>query len=117
MSKRSYMEAVIKGLRSISEVDVEFVAATDSEKLHNSCDGVGRKKIYVRLLLSIDRRETTESAMETVSCCKTTLKAFKITKSIKTLSFFLFKVKLALEMRNVGVVGIDLSGNPLVGEW
>lgn len=88
MSKRSYMEAVIKGLRSISEVDVEFVAATDSEKLHNSCDGVGRKKIYVRLLLSIDRRETTESAMETVSCCKTTLKAFKITKSIKTLSFF-----------------------------
>ncbi|WZZ14342.1 N6-mAMP deaminase [Brassica rapa] len=91
MSKRSYMEAVIKGLRSISEVDVEFVAAPDSEKLHNSCDGVGRKKIYVRLLLSIDRRETTESAMETV--------------------------KLALEMRNVGVVGIDLSGNPLVGEW
>lgn len=61
MSKRSYMEAVIKGLRSISEVDVEFF---NSQQLNKSC---GRKKIYVRLLLSIDRRETTESAMETVS--------------------------------------------------
>ncbi|XP_023636989.1 adenosine deaminase-like protein [Capsella rubella] len=91
MSKRSYMEAVIEGLRSVSEVDIDFVTASDSQKLHNACDGIGRKKIYVRLLLSIDRRETTESAMETV--------------------------KLALEMRDVGVVGIDLSGNPLVGEW
>ncbi|KAJ6999541.1 hypothetical protein NC653_010298 [Populus alba x Populus x berolinensis] len=27
------------------------------------------------------------------------------------------KVKLALEMRNLDVVGIDLSGNPVVGEW
>lgn len=67
MSKRSYMEAVIKGLRSISEVDVEFCTATNTQ---NSCEGVGRKKIYVRLLLSIDRRETTESAMETVSLVK-----------------------------------------------
>ncbi|KAG2330662.1 hypothetical protein Bca52824_001842 [Brassica carinata] len=88
MSKRSYMEAVIKGLRTINEVDVEFCTATNSRKLHNTCDGAGRKKIYIRLLLSIDRRETTESAMETVP-----------------------------RIGNVGVVGIDLSGNPLVGEW
>lgn len=69
MSKRSYMEAVIEGLRSISEVDIDFVAASNSRKPHNgiACDGIQRKKIYVRLLLSIDRRETTESAMETVS--------------------------------------------------
>ncbi|CAH8381850.1 unnamed protein product [Eruca vesicaria subsp. sativa] len=37
----------------------------------------------------------------------------KVTQSFA----FSFKVKLALEMRNVGVVGIDLSGKPLVGEW
>ncbi|KAL1196381.1 N6-mAMP deaminase [Cardamine amara subsp. amara] len=91
MSKRSYMEAVIEVLRSISEVDIDFVMASSSEKPHNVCDGIQRKKIFVRLLLSIDSRKTTESAMETV--------------------------KLALEMKDVGVVGIDLSGNPLVGEW
>lgn len=79
MSKRSYMEAVIKGLRSISEVDIDFVTASHSQKLHNACDGIGRKKIYVRLLLSIDRRETTESAMETVSVRKQA----KLLKNVK----------------------------------
>lgn len=68
MSKRSYMEAVIEGLRSISEVDIDFVtASSNSQEPHNVRDGIQRKKIYVRLLLSIDRRETTESAVETVS--------------------------------------------------
>lgn len=29
----------------------------------------------------------------------------------------LLQVKLALEMKDLGVVGIDLSGNPTVGDW
>ncbi|GAB2211118.1 hypothetical protein Droror1_Dr00016409 [Drosera rotundifolia] len=99
MSKRSYMNAVIEGLRSITSVDVDFSPVSNADRRTLDCDYVNgpngscikRKKLYVRLLLSIDRRETTASAMETV--------------------------KLALEMKDVGVVGIDLSGNPVVGEW
>lgn len=86
MSKKSYMEAVVEGLRSISNLDINL-SSDDFDK----CSSTNEKKIFVRLLLSIDRRESTESAMETVN--------------------------LALEMRDVGVVGIDLSGNPTIGEW
>ncbi|PON38398.1 Adenosine/AMP deaminase domain containing protein [Parasponia andersonii] len=98
MTKCSYMEAVIEGLKAVTAVDVAFMThdvdagtRVDSVLLTDTCNGTARKKIYVRLLLSIDRRETTEAAMETV--------------------------RLALELRHVGVVGIDLSGNPIVGEW
>ncbi|VFQ88953.1 unnamed protein product [Cuscuta campestris] len=99
MSKRSYMEAVLEGLRAVRTVEVDIFHGSDVEShanAHTLCNGCGmngtrRKKIYVRLLLSIDRRETREAAMETV--------------------------KLAMEMRHLGVVGIDLSGNPAIGEW
>ncbi|XP_075664116.1 N6-mAMP deaminase isoform X2 [Castanea sativa] len=97
MTKRSYMEAVMEGLRAVSPVDVAFAphnvdagSLRESLPINDAGDGK-RKKIYVRLLLSIDRRESTAAAMETV--------------------------KLALEMRDLGVIGIDLSGNPVVGEW
>ncbi|XP_024987880.1 adenosine deaminase-like protein [Cynara cardunculus var. scolymus] len=87
MSKRSYMEAVVEGLRSVSSsLDINF-ACDYPEK----SSATAEKKIYVRLLLSIDRRESTAAAMETVN--------------------------LALEMRDMGVIGIDLSGNPTIGEW
>lgn len=98
MSKRSYMEAVVKGLRAVDLVDVNFAPhylgegnPLKSGPVSDICNGTTKKKIFVRLLLSIDRRETTADAMETV--------------------------KLALEMRDQGVVGIDLSGNPTVGDW
>lgn len=93
MNKRSYVDAVIEGLRSVSSVDVDFIPKTGDSKFltNDKCNGNSRKRIIVRLILSIDRRETTEAAMETV--------------------------KLALEMRHLGVVGIDLSGNPKTGEW
>lgn len=63
MSKRSYMEAVMEGLRAVSSVDVDY-APTGLKT--NTFNGTRRKKIYVRFLLSIDRRESTEAAMETV---------------------------------------------------
>lgn len=69
MSKRSYMEAVLKGIRSVNsvEVDLNTDASSHSHFVGDFCNGSGSKKIYVRLLLSIDRRETAEAAMETVS--------------------------------------------------
>lgn len=102
MSKRSYIEAVLEGLRAVSSVHLGFIPLSEEIKNHSNpilsasatddrSNENTRKKVFVRLLLSIDRRETTEAAMETVM--------------------------LALEMRHFGVVGIDLSGNPAVGEW
>ncbi|XP_027332955.1 adenosine deaminase-like protein [Abrus precatorius] len=100
MSKRSYMEAVLDGLRAINSVDVAFIPSSEEPRIlsnpllsgtNDKCSEETRKKIFVKLILSIDRRETTEMAMETVM--------------------------LALEMKHLGVVGIDLSGNPYLGEW
>lgn len=73
MSKRSYVEAVMEGLRAVSSVEVDFAycnlgrgGSVNSCANSGICNGTRRKKIYVRLLLSIDRRETTAAAMETV---------------------------------------------------
>ncbi|KAG6383003.1 hypothetical protein SASPL_157261 [Salvia splendens] len=97
MSKRSYVEAVLEGIRSVNSVEVDLSGElkTDAFAHSHSVDGlrngIGSKKIYVRLLLSIDSHETTEAAMETV--------------------------ELAVELKDFGVVGIDLCGNPNVGQW
>ncbi|KAK1307927.1 hypothetical protein QJS10_CPA09g01225 [Acorus calamus] len=97
MSKQSYMKAVIAGIKSVETVEVEFIPSDDISKKPVKTPTIvdsfrtNTKKIYVRLLLSIDRRETTAAAVETV--------------------------ELASEMKDSGVVGIDLSGNPCIGEW
>ncbi|CAN6200142.1 unnamed protein product [Urochloa humidicola] len=98
MTKRSYMNAVIKGLKAVEAVDVVLFDSNSRTNDTLTCtpttelDGDTKKKrIYVRLLLSIDRRETTLAALDTVN--------------------------LALEMKDQGVIGIDLSGNPVVGQW
>lgn len=88
MTKRSYMDAVMKGLKAVEDVDAVLF---DSDLKRDLGGDTKKKKIYVRLLLSIDRRETTSAALDTVN--------------------------LAMEMKDQGVVGIDLSGNPVVGEW
>ena len=48
-------------------------------------------EILVKLLLSIDRREGIQAALDTV--------------------------ELAAELQPRGVVGVDLSGNPTLGSW
>ncbi len=63
------------------------------EFIIKGCIAAGSRgqNITVRLLLSIDRREDTAAALETV--------------------------QLAAELHSRGIVGIDLSGNPTVGKW
>ncbi|XP_072960309.1 N6-mAMP deaminase isoform X1 [Typha angustifolia] len=96
MTKRSYMKAVIDGLRAVETVDVVLFDSSnengsESTIINGTSAEMKRRKIYMGLLLSIDRRETTTAAVETVD--------------------------LAVEMKDLGVVGIDLSGNPVIGEW
>lgn len=73
MTKRSYMDAVIKGLKEVEAVDVALCDSNfrTDETLNSKSSielngGTKKKKIYVRLLLSIDRRETTLAAFDTV---------------------------------------------------
>ena len=93
MTKRSYMQAVIDGLRAVDIVEVAFLPSTmNTRNLINSLPNevtynqTLRKKIFVRLLLSIDRRETTAAAIETV--CWFLLNIFlKFSLSLKAARF------------------------------
>eukprot|EP00850_Spirogloea_muscicola_P002263 SM000008S22352 [mRNA] locus=s8:1203573:1214035:+ [translate_table: standard] len=94
ITKKSYIEAVLAGLRggisSMSSRDCSSSTAVG----HEDSLGIPRETkmdIQVQLLLSIDRRESADAAMETV--------------------------RLADEYRDRGVAGVDLSGNPSVGNW
>lgn len=83
LTKDGYVKAVLKGMR---EFEAQQATAQSSGLWTGSC-----APLRTRLLLSIDRREGTEAAIETV--------------------------QLAEKYRANGVVGIDLSGNPMVGQW
>jgi adenosine deaminase len=45
--------------------------------------------------------------------------AYTLDKTRDNVEYFssFHQVNLAMEMKDQGVVGIDLSGNPVVGEW
>ncbi|PRW34001.1 adenosine deaminase [Chlorella sorokiniana] len=73
MTKESYLDAVFRGI-------ADYYAAS-----RRAAD------IQVRLLLSIDRRQSAEDAMDTA--------------------------RLAVRLKDEGVAGLDLSGNPSVGQW
>ncbi|KAL3694494.1 hypothetical protein R1sor_008145 [Riccia sorocarpa] len=80
--------------KETSEANIEAVLAGFDDagvSYDTKEDGGSRHSMQVRLLLSIDRRESTEAAMETV--------------------------ELAWELRHRGIVGIDLSADPAVGTW
>ena len=73
MTKRSYMNAVIKGLKAVDAVDVVLFDSKSRTNDTLTCtptiglDGdIKKRRIYVRLLLSIDRCETTSAALDTV---------------------------------------------------
>lgn len=101
MTKNSYLEAVLQGITNFQK-NANRKKETNSENAEKTSarlktdDGskvdIGNgNSIIVRILLSIDRRENSESAIETV--------------------------QLALGSRERGVVGVDLSGNPTIGDW
>lgn len=104
MTKRSYMEAVMEGVRAVSTVDVVFphnnVDAGShiiSVPVNDMCNGTTRKKIYVRLLLSIDRRESTAAAMETVcldTWSVTILLSYVVTGGFLTVFFTSYRLSL-----------------------
>ncbi|PSC76982.1 Adenosine deaminase [Micractinium conductrix] len=73
MTTESYLDAVFKGV-------ADYYAASRRTQ-----------DIQVRLLLSIDRRQSAAEAMGTA--------------------------RLAVQLRDEGVAGLDLSGNPSVGQW
>jgi adenosine deaminase len=73
MTKQSYIDAVIKGLKAVEAVDVVLFDSNLAKSEPLACapmieldNNTRRKKIYVSLLLSIDRRETTSAALDTV---------------------------------------------------
>lgn len=74
MTKEKYLEAVLKGIE-------EFDSLSASSSSSNS--------LSTRLILSIDRRNSLEQAMQVID--------------------------LAIHYREKGIVGIDLCGNPMVG--
>lgn len=76
MTKEKYLEAVLKGIE-------EF------DSLSASSSSSSSKGLSTRLILSIDRRNSLEQAMQVID--------------------------LAIHYREKGIVGIDLCGNPMVG--
>eukprot|EP00850_Spirogloea_muscicola_P001660 SM000006S19425 [mRNA] locus=s6:588855:599099:- [translate_table: standard] len=94
ITKKSYIEAVLAGLHCGISSTSSSERSSSTEVGHEDMLGMPRETkmgIRVQLLLSIDRRESADAAMETV--------------------------RLADEYRDRGVAGVDLSGNPSVGNW
>lgn len=77
MTKEKYLEAVLKGIE-------EFSYSSSSTSTSSSSNSLS-----TRLILSIDRRNSLEQAMQVID--------------------------LAIHYREKGIVGIDLCGNPMVG--
>jgi adenosine deaminase len=69
MTKRSYVEAVLSGFEAAGVSPCLETGTKDSSQrmtIERRSDVQDKPKIYVRLLLSIDRRESAEAAMDTV---------------------------------------------------
>eukprot|EP00892_Ulva_mutabilis_P003273 jgi/Ulvmu1/1317/UM011_0045.1 len=100
ITKRSYIDAVLAGVRAFhssntAQTRADAAAGCSSGSADEAAGAAAaherQQGLTVRLLLSIDRREGTAAAQDTV--------------------------RLAAEYAAAGVVGVDLSGNPTIGDW
>jgi adenosine deaminase len=81
MTKRSYVEAVINGFKAVETANVIFETRRDEKVMENfehdhESEVDLKSTIHVKLLLSIDRRESTQSAIETVGIITTFLTTY-----------------------------------------
>ena len=71
MTKRSYVEAVLNGVKAVETAKVIFEMQRDEGivgkyECNKKTEMELKPTIHVKLLLSIDRRENTQSAIDTV---------------------------------------------------
>jgi adenosine deaminase len=124
MTKRSYVEAVLRGALlarvrgATAAAALTAPAAGIDSAPCGAGGGDGSGAITVRLILSIDRREG--------ACCCLPRSSALAVQRVPSLSACccradcaaaLETVALAAELRGRGVVGVDLSGNPTLGTF
>jgi adenosine deaminase len=142
LTKRQYVEAVLAGIEDFYDgIDAQDARSSHAAKrngIHGGCcssascfDSKDEPSMKVNVLLSIDRREGRDAAMETVALAKeysqgavassSVLDTSRSRDATDGLSGNGHAIHLSCNHSNMKkratVVGIDLGGNPTVGKW